>query len=69
MAPSLKDLLGQKEFWIFIFVLGWVLLNWPLIDLASGYVIIGTPALLIYIASIWLFIILALYLFDRGNFD
>jgi len=69
MAPSLKDLLGQKEFWIFIFVLGWVLLNWPLIDLASGYVIIGTPALLIYIASIWIFIILALYLFDRGNFD
>jgi len=69
MAPSSKDLLGQKEFWIFIFVLGWVLLNWPLIDLASGYVIIGTPALLIYIASIWLFIILALYLFDRGNFD
>jgi hypothetical protein len=69
MALSLQDLLGQKEFWIFLFVLGWVLLNWPLIELASGRVIIGTPAILVYVAIIWLFLILALYLFDRGNFN
>ncbi len=69
MALSLQGLLGQKEFWIFLFILGWVLLNWPLIELTSGYVILGTPAILIYIASIWLFFILVLYLFDRGNFD
>ncbi|MCK9440404.1 MAG: hypothetical protein M0Q13_03170 [Methanothrix sp.] len=69
MALSLQDLLGQKEFWIFLFVLGWVLLNWPLIELASGYVIMGTPAILVYVAMIWLFFILALYLFDWGNFD
>jgi predicted Kef-type K+ transport protein len=69
MARSLRDLLGQKEFWIFLFVLGWVLLNWPLIELGKGYSIMGTPAILVYIASIWLFFILALYLFDRGNFD
>jgi hypothetical protein len=69
MALSLQGLLGQKEFWIFLFILGWVLLNWPLIELTSGYVILGTPAILVYIVSIWLFFILALYLFDRGNFD
>jgi hypothetical protein len=69
MALSLQDLLGQKEFWIFLFVLGWVLLNWPLIELASGRVIMGTPAILVYVAIIWLFLILALYLFDRGNFN
>jgi hypothetical protein len=27
------------------------------------------PAILVYITLIWLFFILALYLFDRGNFD
>jgi len=69
MARYLRDLLGQKEFWIFLFVLGWVLLNWPLIELGKGYVIMGTPAILVYIALIWLFFTLALYLFDRGNFD
>ena len=69
MATSLKDLMGQKEFWLFLFVLGWVLLNWPLIELADGYAVLGMPAILVYIASIWLFFILALYLFDRGNYD
>ena len=69
MAPSLHDLLGQKEFWVFLFATGWVLLNWPLIKLAEGFVVMGTPAILLYIASIWLFFILALYLFDRGNFE
>jgi hypothetical protein len=69
MALSLRDLLGQKEFWIFLFATGWVLLNWPLIKLAEGFAVMGAPAILVYIASIWLFFILALYLFDRGNFD
>ncbi|MDD2835636.1 MAG: hypothetical protein PHY05_05745 [Methanothrix sp.] len=69
MTKSMQNLLGQKEFWIFLFVLGWVLLNWPLIELANGYVILGMPAILVYVASIWLFFVLALYLFDRGNYD
>jgi hypothetical protein len=69
MALSLQGFLNQKEFWIFLFALGWVLLNWPLIELTHGNVIFGAPAILVYIASIWLFFILALYLFDRGNFD
>jgi hypothetical protein len=69
MTKSMQNLLGQKEFWIFLFVLGWVLLNWPLIEMANGFVILGMPAILVYVASIWLFLILALYLFDRGNYD
>jgi hypothetical protein len=69
MALSLQDLLGQKEFWVFLFAAGWVLLNWPLINLAEGFAVMGMPAILVYIASVWLFFILALYLFDRGNFD
>jgi TRAP-type C4-dicarboxylate transport system permease small subunit len=69
MIKSMQDLLGQKEFWVFLFILGWVLLNWPLIELADGYTVLGMPAILVYVASIWLFFILALYLFDRGNYD
>jgi hypothetical protein len=69
MAPSLQDLLGQKEFWVFLFAAGWVLLNWPLIELANGYFIMGMPAILVYIAMVWMLFILALYLFDRGNVD
>ncbi len=69
MATPFRDLLDQKEFWAFLFALGWLLLNWPLIELAEGSVVMGMPAILVYIASIWLILILALYLFDRGNSD
>jgi len=69
MAAQFHDLLDQKEFWAFLFALGWLLLNWPLIELAEGFVVMGMPAILVYIALIWMVLILALYLFDRGNFD
>lgn len=65
MTHSLRDLLGQSEFWIFVFAAGWVLLNWPLINLAEGLAWRGVPAILIYIASIWLLLTLAMYLFER----
>ena len=65
MTHSLRDLLGQSEFWIFVFAAGWVLLNWPLINLAKGLAWWGVPAILIYIASIWLLLTLAMYLFER----
>lgn len=64
MAHSLRDILSQNEFWIFVFVAGWVLLNWPLIDLAKGLVWRGVPAILIYVASVWLLLTLAMYLFE-----
>ena len=67
MALSFKDLLLQNEFWAFLFVLGWVLLNWPMITLTVGYSVMGIPAILIYIALIWLTISLVMYLFDRRN--
>jgi hypothetical protein len=46
-----------------------MLLNWPLIKLAEGHIWMGIPAILIYVASIWIIIILALYLFDRGSIE
>lgn len=64
---SFKDLLNQKDFWIFLFVLGWLLLNWPLLALADGRVVLSMPAILIYITAIWIIFILLMYLFDRGN--
>lgn len=67
MSPSLRDLMGQNEFWIFVFAAGWLLLNWPLINLAEGFFWRGTPAILIYIATVWLLIIGLLYLFDWGD--
>jgi len=67
--PPFHDLLNQKDFWIFIFILGWLLLNWPLLSLADGLFLLGMPAILIYIAAIWLILILLMYLFDRGDSD
>ena len=69
MTLSLRGLISQKEFWIFLFAVAWMLFNWPLIKLAEGHIWIGTPATLIYVASIWLVIIFALYLFDRGSIE
>ena len=65
MRHFLRNLLGQSEFWIFVFAAGWVLLNWPLINLAEGLIWRGVPAILIYIASVWLVLTLAMYLFER----
>ena len=69
MELSIRDLLGQKEFWAFLFVLGWLLLNWPMLTLAEGFALMGVPAILLYITTVWLVIILMLYLFDRRNSD
>jgi TRAP-type C4-dicarboxylate transport system permease small subunit len=65
MALSFRDLLSQNEFWVFLFVLGWVLLNWPMVTLTIGYSVMGIPLILVYITLIWLAIIMVLYLFDR----
>lgn len=67
MELSFRDLLGQNEFWALLFVLGWLLLNWPLLTLTDGVAVMGVPAILIYITAVWLFIILILYQFDREN--
>jgi hypothetical protein len=69
MELSIRDLLGQKEFWAFLFVLGWLLLNWPMLTLAEGFALMGVPAILLYITMVWLAIILMLYLFDRRDSD
>ena len=69
MELSFRDLLGQKEFWAFLFVLGWLLLNWPMLTLADGFALMGVPAILLYITTVWLAIVLMLYLFDRRNSD
>jgi TRAP-type C4-dicarboxylate transport system permease small subunit len=61
-----QNLLRQNEFWAFLFALGWVLLNWPLITVTANSAVMGIPAILVYVALIWILIILALYLFDRG---
>lgn len=66
---SINDLLSQKDFWVFLFILGWILLNWPLLSLADGLILFAIPAILIYVAAVWLMIILLLYLFDRRNAD
>jgi len=69
MELSFRDLLSQKEFWAFLFVLGWLLLNWPMLTLADGFAVMGVPLILLYITAVWLIIILMLYLFDRRDSD
>lgn len=66
MTISLKDLMEQDEFWILLFILGGVLLNWPILSLLSGGgETTGRPSILVYIISVWLLIISSAYLFDR----
>ncbi|HII05900.1 MAG TPA: hypothetical protein HA349_00865 [Methanotrichaceae archaeon] len=56
----------QDEFWILLFILGSVLLNWPVLSLATGG---GGPlghfTIIVYLVAVWLMIILFAYLFDR----
>ncbi|HPE64086.1 MAG TPA: hypothetical protein PLQ49_08275 [Methanothrix sp.] len=56
----------QDEFWILLFILGGVLLNWPMLSLVGGGdETAGGFSILVYIISVWLLIILSAYLFDR----
>ena len=66
---SFRDLLSQKDFWILLFFLGWVLLNWPLLSLTNDIILLGMPTILIYVSAVWLILILLMYLFDRGSSD
>ncbi|OPX81347.1 MAG: hypothetical protein A4E50_01040 [Methanosaeta sp. PtaB.Bin087] len=66
MMISRKDLMEQDEFWILLFILGGVLLNWPILSLVSGGgETSGGPSILVYIVAVWLLIISSAYLFDR----
>lgn len=66
MALSIKDLFRQDETCVFLFLVGVALLNWPLLSLATGPAgVLGYPSILLYLALVWLLIILFAYLFDR----
>ncbi len=69
MALYAKDLLRQKELWALLFIVGAVLLNWPVLTLTEGRNVLGVPAILVHVTVVWLLIILIAYLFDRGNKD
>ena len=66
MTISRKDLMEQDEFWVLLFILGSVLLNWPILSLvARGDETSIHFTILVYIVAVWLMIILFAYLFDR----
>jgi hypothetical protein len=68
MSLSFNDLFMQDETWVFLFLMGVALLNWPLLSLATGIVVLfGYPSILLYLALVWLLIILFAYLFDRRD--
>jgi len=69
MAPPAEDLFSQDEFWVFSFILGWAMFNWPLLTLTAGKTLFDVPLVLIHVGVVWLLIILLLYLFDRGHSD
>ena len=70
MKLSIKVLLRQDEFWVFLFVLGAALLNWPMLSLAADKPpLFGFLQILVYIATVWLLLIFLAYLFDRGYSD
>jgi len=70
MALSIRDLFQQKEFWIYLFLLGILLLNWPILSLTEGKSgILGLPLILVYLTSIWLVIIILLFLFELRSSD
>jgi len=65
-----KDLLDQDEFWALLFVVGVVLLNWPVLSIAAhGAPFRGIPDMLVYLTAVWLLIIFFAYLKDWRRSD
>lgn len=66
MTLSRKDLMEQDELLVLLFILGSVLLNWPVLSLvAAGDEPPSCFSILVYIITVWLLIIFVAYLFDR----
>lgn len=68
MSLSIKDLFRQDETRVFLFLMGVALLNWPLLSLTAGIgTVFGYPSILIYLALVWLTIIVFAYVLDRSG--
>jgi hypothetical protein len=65
-----KDLLDQDELWVLLFVVGVVLLNWPVLSIAAHDASLrGIPGILVYLTGVWLLIIFFAYLREWGRSD
>jgi hypothetical protein len=65
-----KELLDQDELWALLFVVGVVLLNWPVLSIAArGASLWGIPNILVYLTGVWLLIIFFAYLREWGRSD
>jgi hypothetical protein len=68
MALSREIPLKQGEFWALLFFMGLVMLNWPILALASrGPKVLSYPFILVYIVAVWWTIIIFLYIFGRRD--
>jgi hypothetical protein len=68
MWPRLKNILLRrfrlKESWIFFFILGFIMINFPFIDIFNKPCeVIDMPLLFLYLYCEWAISILVIYLF------
>ncbi len=59
--------LNIKETWVIFFVLGVIMMNYPFIDIFnSPDLVLGIPALFLYLFIGWFFSICVIYLFIKA---
>ncbi|MCX7769637.1 MAG: hypothetical protein N2202_00985 [Proteobacteria bacterium] len=59
--------LKEKELWLILFVLGVIILNYPLITIFNQLIFIaGYPLFFIYLNLGWIISIFVIYLYSRG---
>lgn len=67
MKLSLDRLMEQNEFWVMVFIIVVLILNWPLLTIAGDFSVLGFPVKLIYLTAAWLLIVYIGYRFDKGG--
>ena len=61
-----QNIFYKKEWWVIIFILGFFLINYPIIHIFNkGFLILGYPAFYLYLMIGWLFSIVVIFFYTR----
>jgi Na+-driven multidrug efflux pump len=56
----------KKEWWVIIFILGFLLINYPIIHIFNkDFLVLGYPAFFLYLMIGWFFSIVVIFIYAR----
>ena len=61
-----QNILYKKEWWVIFFILGFFLINYPIIHIFNkDFLVLGYPAFFLYLMIGWFFSIVVIFIYAR----